>query len=186
MDIDKVEGGVRSRTPAFPVARGYVGSIPVCCSPPGAKVPIRDVPPLVYKRALCVPGPALYPLFTLRSSPPQADGGQPSDGARSDSDLEARLNSWNLGVSLGWPGAPGGRRRRWRRGSEPRSRPRVLPNPLTVKSCGEWESGCVNLAFEYAGGPLIARVKRTGPDWDKHPALMPLYSVILFPISPPA
>lgn len=31
--------------------------------------------------------------------PPQADGGQQSDAAVSDSDLEARLNSWNLGVS---------------------------------------------------------------------------------------
>ncbi|CAG11426.1 unnamed protein product [Tetraodon nigroviridis] len=33
-----------------------------------------------------------------RSDARPADGGQPSDGALSDSDLEARLNSWNLGV----------------------------------------------------------------------------------------
>uniref|UniRef100_A0A674NV55 Centrosomal protein 112 n=1 Tax=Takifugu rubripes TaxID=31033 RepID=A0A674NV55_TAKRU len=41
------------------------------------------------------------------SSTPIVDGGQRSDAALDDSDLEARLNSWNLGVSL-WacPGAP--------------------------------------------------------------------------------
>lgn len=46
--------------------------------------------------------PVDAPLF-----PPQVDGGQRSDATLDDSDLEARLNSWNLGVSL-WacPGAP--------------------------------------------------------------------------------
>ncbi|TWW69964.1 Centrosomal protein of 112 kDa [Takifugu flavidus] len=47
----------------------------------------------------------------IKSSPRRdtrtVDGGQRSDAALDDSDLEARLNSWNLGVSL-WacPGAP--------------------------------------------------------------------------------
>lgn len=45
-------------------------------------------------------------LFYTPLFPPQVDGGQRSDAALSDSDLEARLNSWNLGVSLwGCPGA---------------------------------------------------------------------------------
>lgn len=63
---------------------------------------------------------------------------------------------------------------------EPRSRPFVLLKPLPVKSYGEWENGCVNLAFEGACSSLIARVKCTRPDSDKPSALMPLYSVFFF------
>lgn len=36
--------------------------------------------------------------FTLLF-PPQVDGGLKADMSPDDSDLEARLNSWNLGVS---------------------------------------------------------------------------------------
>ncbi len=38
----------------------------------------------------------LTPLF-----PPQVDGGLKAETSHDDSDLEARLNSWNLGVSPG-------------------------------------------------------------------------------------
>lgn len=162
----------------------YKSSTAVCCSPPRAKLPIREIRSLIYNRNLCFPG-WLCCLCALSSLlfPPQADGGQQSDAALSDSDLEARLNSWNLGVSL-WaiPGAPdlAGCR-------EPRSRPPpILLKALAVKSYGEWENGCVNLAFEDAWSSLIARVKCTRPDSDKHSALMPLSSVIFFPISSPA
>lgn len=52
-------------------------------------------------------GSVVYVLVDAPLFPPQVDGGQRSDAALDDSDLEARLNSWNLGVSL-WacPGAP--------------------------------------------------------------------------------
>lgn len=158
----------------------FKSSIAVCCFLHRAKLPIREVPSRIYKYILCFPEwlcglRALYALLF----PPQADGGQQSDAALSDSDLEARLNSWNLGVSL-WacPGASD-LAGCW----EPRSRPLVLLKPLPVKSYGEWESGCVNLAFEDECSSLITRVKCTRPDSDKHSALLPLYSVIFFPIS---
>lgn len=51
-------------------------------------------------------GSVVWVLLDAPLFPPQVDGGQRSDAALDDSDLEARLNSWNLGVSL-WacPGA---------------------------------------------------------------------------------
>lgn len=85
----------------------YKSSITVCCSPPRAKLAIRKTPSLIYERNLCYPAwlccfRAPYALLF----PLQADEGQQSDAALSDSDPEARLNSWKLGVSVGArPGA---------------------------------------------------------------------------------
>lgn len=63
-------------------------------------------PPLIYitpslNPHFVFPFAHSYPSFSFLFFPPQVVGGLKTDVSPDDSDLEARLNSWNLGVSPG-------------------------------------------------------------------------------------